>query len=180
MPYQDDNMTETAYAVGDINSSAKGSAARANAGKLPLDLMPISHLCFPHSFANSFYTFWLDIEAFELRNITATKLAENYMLACAAWLSWNPADVIEKVTRVLERGAIKYAAWNWAKGQNWSVCIGSMKRHLWAYSVRGEELDSESGLHHLAHVGANILFLSFFETYYRQGDDRIPATALER
>lgn len=171
-------MTETAYAVGDINSSAKGSAARANAGKLPLDLMPLSYLCFPNKFANSFYTLWHQIEAFELRRIHATKLADEYLQACAMWLNWHPSETVEQVARVLEYGATKYAAWNWAKGQNWSVCIGSMKRHLWAYTVRGEELDSESGLHHLAHVGANILFLNFFSVYYREGDDRIPASAL--
>jgi len=65
----------------------------------------------------------------------------------------------EQVVRVLGYGANKYGAENWrkieaAERRYFSAAL----RHLAAHA-RGEKLDSESGLPHLAHAAASLLFL---------------------
>lgn len=73
-----------------------------------------------------------------------------------------PIDATESVVKVLTRGAQKYAARNWERGMNWSICQASMMRHLAAWS-KGERIDKESGLPHMAHVACNALFLLAYE-----------------
>jgi hypothetical protein len=109
------------YNIGDINSDAKGSGARANAGKTRIDLVPI-HL-------------------------------------------------LDSAADVFAYGADKYAAWNWAKGMQWSVPYACMMRHMAAW-FRGEDFDRESGLPHLGHAMANLLMLEHYATTYKDGDDR--------
>lgn len=76
------------------------------------------------------------------------------------------------VTKVLEFGAKKYAVNNWRKGLLWSACLDSMDRHLLAWK-QGEDLDPESGIHHLDHVGCNVMFLRrYAEGGYESFDDR--------
>lgn len=48
---------------------------------------------------------------------------------------------------------------NWRLGINNSRLVASLLRHLSAYQ-RGENIDPESGLSHLDHIGANWMFLS--------------------
>jgi len=119
-------MTETNdfYAEGDVNSSQKGSGARANRGKPSLSLIPL------HLFAGA--------------------------------------------ARVFMGGKLKYAEWNWAKGMKWSVPFDCLLRHLFKWWYFGEELDDESGEHHLDHAIANLLMLRHFITAYSDGDDRPP------
>jgi len=81
-------------------------------------------------------------------------------------------DMVE----VLTMGASKYADRNWENGMNWSIVIGSMKRHIAAIE-RGEDYDPESGLLHAAHVQCNAHFLNAYYYLYPQGDDR-PKTFL--
>ena len=86
-------------------------------------------------------------------------------------MSLIPLFTLEDEARVWEYGKKKYAAWNWAKGANWSVPLGSLLRHLSAWQG-GQELDPESGLPHLAHISCNVRMLSFYAKTYPEGDDR--------
>ena len=64
-------------------------------------------------------------------------------------------------------------SWNWAKGMAWSVPFACLMRHLAAWQ-RGEEVDAESGLPHLAHAMCNLRMLTLFSKTYKEGDDRPP------
>ena len=71
-------------------------------------------------------------------------------------LPWLAAELVVKV---LDYGAKKYAPDNWrkvtdAETRYWDAAL----RHLTAWA-RGEKLDPESGLPHLAHAACSILFL---------------------
>lgn len=70
-----------------------------------------------------------------------------------------PPVAIEQVGRVLTFGAAKYAPDNWRKvdGWRWRYAAAAL-RHMFAW-LRGERLDQESGLPHLAHAGCCLLFL---------------------
>jgi hypothetical protein len=80
-----------------------------------------------------------------------------------------PFEAVEEINKVLEFGAIKYAAHNWKvnSGFKWTRLFNSLLRHLFAW-IRGEDNDPESGLSHLSHAGCNILFL----IYYSKHKDR--------
>lgn len=76
------------------------------------------------------------------------------------------------VAAVLGFGAEKYAADNWRKGMEWRRLYGAALRHLMAWE-RGEDLDPESGLPHLAHAGCCILFLLSYQLVGGGTDDRV-------
>lgn len=60
---------------------------------------------------------------------------------------------------VLTYGANKYSADNWRKLDNLqSRYIAAAMRHINQYR-QGEQLDCESGLHHLAHAMASLAFI---------------------
>ena len=82
-----------------------------------------------------------------------------------------PLCTLEDEVRVWMYGKAKYAAWNWAKGMPWSVPLACLLRHLAAWQ-RGEELDAESGLPHLAHAMCNLRMLTLYSRTYPEGDDR--------
>jgi hypothetical protein len=82
-----------------------------------------------------------------------------------------PLSTLEDEARVWMYGKQKYAAWNWAKGMPWSIPIACLMRHMAAWQ-RGEELDSESGLPHLAHAMCNLRMLMLYAKTYPEGDDR--------
>ena len=152
-------------AVGNVNSNAKGSGARANGDKVPMDLIPVS--------------VW--------RNKWRTAMSQNVdgealmdvMFALQRWQEGEDEPLssvlsshcLDGACRVFEYGAKKYAAWNWAKGMAWSVPLGCALRHMQAV-LDGELLDDESGLPHIDHVFSNLIMLDYFETIYPEGDDR--------
>lgn len=75
-----------------------------------------------------------------------------------------PTELIEEVAKVLTFGAKKYSPNNW-KGftkEQQDEILGSLLRHILEYQ-KGNKLDSESGLHHLAHAACNIAFILYFE-----------------
>jgi hypothetical protein len=78
------------------------------------------------------------------------------------------------VARVLMGGTMKYKSWNWAKGMDWSVCFDCLIRHLFKWWFMREEIDEESGEHHLDHAMCNLLFLRHYTVSYLEGDDRPP------
>lgn len=84
-----------------------------------------------------------------------------------------PLVTLEDEAKVWMYGKQKYAAWNWAKGMPWSVPLACALRHLSAWQ-RGEDVDAESGLPHLAHVMCNIRMLTLYTKTYPEGDDRPP------
>jgi hypothetical protein len=86
-------------------------------------------------------------------------------------LSLIPLCTLEDEAKVWMYGKQKYAEWNWAKGAKWSVPLGSLLRHLSAWQ-RGEDLDPESGLPHLAHIACNVRMLTLYSATYPEGDDR--------
>ena len=155
-------------AVGDLNSMEKGSGARKNAGKARLDLVPVSF--WKHR--------WLDFRTVPGPELEVMDALDAFQRgndqALAVWLASScPTEWYDEAVKVLEFGAEKYAAWNWACGMDWSVCIGCILRHMKAI-VDGESIDPESGLHHYGHVVCNVIFLAYFVDHYPEGDDRPP------
>jgi hypothetical protein len=115
------------YAAGDIDSTAKGSGARANSGKISFAVTPLPLLA-----------------------------------GCArVWMS----------------GLLKYAPWNWAKGMKWSIPFDCLCRHLFKWWYLGEDIDPESGEHHLDLVFCNLFMLKHYTKTFQEGDDRPPAYA---
>ncbi len=74
-------------------------------------------------------------------------------------LRWTllPMRELEEVVRVLNHGADKYGANNWKKVEI-DRYMDALMRHMAAY-LQGEEVDPDSGLHHMAHVACNALFI---------------------
>lgn len=69
-----------------------------------------------------------------------------------------PWDGLRLIVEVLMMGAAKYGDRNWEGGLSWTETSESLLRHLTAW-LQGEDLDQESGLNHVAHIGCNALFL---------------------
>lgn len=87
-------------------------------------------------------------------------------------------DFITAVAEVLAFGAAKYEAWSWAEGKAWSRDHAAALRHMMAWA-NGEDLDTESGLPHLAHAACDLMFLI---TSQRRGlgtDDRHKFASIE-
>ena len=82
-----------------------------------------------------------------------------------------PTVPLLKIAEVLTFGAKKYEDHNWRKGIAYSRLIGAALRHLLAYND-GEDLDPESGLSHLAHLGCCVVFLLEQESKGTGVDDR--------
>lgn len=78
---------------------------------------------------------------------------------------------LEGLAAVLTFGAKKYAAHNWRKGIANTRLIAAMLRHLFAI-MRGEDVDPESGLPHIDHVGCCWMFLSNNMKTRPEMDDR--------
>jgi len=111
------------------------------------------------------------LQSFQMRGPYDPQLALLHVLCCI-----DDGDLLEDCARVFEYGMRKYAAWNWARGQAWSIPIGSAMRHLVAMA-RGEENDPESGLPHRGHAACNLVMLAWYAQHYQAGDDRPPRHA---
>lgn len=79
-------------------------------------------------------------------------------------LTRSLARPIEAVVAVLTYASLyKYAPDNWKKVEDpVSSYSDALDRHLSAWR-KGEALDPQTGLHHLAHAACNLLFLLWFE-----------------
>ncbi|MDN7537016.1 dATP/dGTP diphosphohydrolase domain-containing protein [Burkholderia cenocepacia] len=155
--------------LGDVTSDAKGSGARYNTGKPPLDLIPLRLIA-------------EQVERF---------VPNDSPLQAAIGALWNIAlfqeggdpnclhEAIETIgaawdecAAVFEYGKRKYAAWNWAKGMPWSAPIACAARHLVYGILAGEDNDRESGLTHRGHFLCNVVMLLTYIRTYPEGDDR--------
>ena len=83
-----------------------------------------------------------------------------------------PPELLFGVSEVLTYGAAKYAPRNWERGMSWGRVFGALMRHMWAW-WRGERIDAESGLPHLAHAGCCVAFLMAYEARRIGADDRL-------
>jgi hypothetical protein len=75
---------------------------------------------------------------------------------------------LQEMVKVLTFGAQKYERGNWmfvddAKRRYFDA----MQRHVWAWK-QGEQIDPESGIHHLAHAMCCIFFLYEHDVKYSE------------
>lgn len=76
------------------------------------------------------------------------------------------------LAEVLTYGSRKYDDNNWLKGIPLSVSYGAAQRHLVRF-YGGEDIDPESGLHHLKHAMCNIaMMIHQIESGRNDLDDR--------
>lgn len=76
-----------------------------------------------------------------------------------------PVEAVEEITKVLEFGTRKYAAWSWIDNPeytDWMKCMASCMRHIFSW-IKGEDIDPESGCSHLAHAACRLIFLMEFK-----------------
>ena len=152
--------------IGDITSEERGSGARFNDGKTPFELIPVGVLV---AWGAAFDT--SDGEVLEVLRCMA--LWQARQMRMDGVLGALSKERLEDAARVFAYGARKYAAWNWAKGQPWSVPTGCLLRHAMAI-LGGEDIDPESQLPHWGHLACNAIMLAHFEGNYPEGDDRPP------
>lgn len=70
-----------------------------------------------------------------------------------------PPAALEEFVKVLTFGARKYAPDNWRKVPDGRRrYFAAAQRHIWAYK-RGEQIDEESGCHHLACAITDLMFI---------------------
>jgi hypothetical protein len=162
--------------VGDIDSDAIGSGARANGEKPQLDLIPVRywmHVWFAYTpleetVATQYTPWYTGLAA--LRDFQ-----EGDDEAIERWFkSSHPFPLSFFTVPVMEYGAKKYKEWNWAKGMPWSVPTGCALRHARAYIEDLEHEDPESGCDHFGHFQSNLMMLDWFRFVYPEGDNRPP------
>jgi|GEM_PF-1419395 len=83
-----------------------------------------------------------------------------------------PADCLEELAKIYTMGAQKYDDHNWRKGMKWSRPFAALMRHAWSW-FKGEDIDPESGLPHLAHAAWNCFTLLNYSRSHPEYDDRI-------
>ena len=82
-----------------------------------------------------------------------------------------PFEALDEVVKVLMFGAQKYDRDNWRYVDNASQRYAAAAfRHLTAH-VKGEQLDPETGVSHLAHAGCCILFMLGLDLEKAHGKD---------
>ena len=77
-----------------------------------------------------------------------------------------PPYALQETVKVLTFGAQKYERDNWIKvPDSKRRYFDALQRHMWAWKM-GENIDPESGLHHLAHAMCCLMFLYEHDTIY--------------
>lgn len=82
-----------------------------------------------------------------------------------------PWDVLWEVAEHYGRGAAKYEERNWEKGYMWSLSYSALMRHLVAF-WNGEDIDPETGSHHLDAVIFHAMALRRYTVAFPEFDDR--------
>ncbi len=80
-------------------------------------------------------------------------------------LSLLPKEFLEEVSKAFMHGEKKYGRYNYLGGMAWTRIIASILRHASAFNS-GEDIDSESGITHLGHLGAATAMLL---VYHKRG-----------
>jgi hypothetical protein len=77
-----------------------------------------------------------------------------------------PPFALEETVKVLTFGAQKYERDNWQKvPDSKRRYFDALQRHVWSWK-QGEQIDPESGIHHLAHAMCCLMFLYEHDTIY--------------
>jgi hypothetical protein len=77
-----------------------------------------------------------------------------------------PPFALEETVKVLTFGAQKYERDNWKRvPDSKRRYFDALQRHVWAWK-QGEQIDPESGLHHLAHAMCCLMFLYEHDIMY--------------
>jgi Domain of unknown function (DUF5664) len=77
-----------------------------------------------------------------------------------------PPLALEETVKVLTFGAQKYERDNWQKvPDSKRRYFDALQRHVWAWKT-GEQIDQESGIHHLAHAMCCLMFLYEHDVKY--------------
>jgi hypothetical protein len=162
--------------IGDVTSNERGSGARFNGGKPNLSLIPLRMIADsmrdPLAAPNEVLPTSLAVlyAVGEFQETGDRRALQEAIRRCA----WNWEDA----ARVFEYGQRKYAPWNWAKGMAWSVPIACIARHA-VMSLRGQQVDPESGYVHEGHILCNLVMLALYVDTYPEGND-LPAPELFR
>ena len=81
-----------------------------------------------------------------------------------------PPYALQETVKVLTFGAQKYERNNWIHVDDGiRRYFDALQRHVWAWKM-GENIDPESGLHHLAHAMCCLMFLYEREVIYNEKD----------
>lgn len=80
-----------------------------------------------------------------------------------------------EIAKVFGHGAKKYGKYNYKSGIHYSRIIGAAYRHLGAFNS-GEDLDKESGISHIAHLGCCVVMLLDYIADHPELDDRFKPT----
>ena len=81
---------------------------------------------------------------------------------------------LQEVGKVAGFGARKYASFNYLRGYQWSLSYNALLRHFLEF-MKGNDIDPESGLPHMAHAAWQALALVSFMKRGIGDDDRPPA-----
>ncbi|AWH32207.1 dATP/dGTP diphosphohydrolase domain-containing protein [Stenotrophomonas sp. SAU14A_NAIMI4_8] len=161
----------SAATVGDVTSNARGSGARYNANKAPMDLIPLWVVA--NSFADK-ATHDDNLEPVQKALYHLGRFQTTHDVAeldkAIDWLSHRWFSC----ARVFDYGRRKYAEWNWAKGMAWSVPLACAARHALAILDLDETLDSESNEAHEGHFMCNLVMLRTFYDSFKSGNDLPP------
>lgn len=82
-----------------------------------------------------------------------------------------PPEFMEAIAQHYEIGARKYSDRNWERGMSYCRCFASLMRHAWAW-MQGEDVDPETGSHHMIAVAWNAIALYTYYTRQIGEDDR--------
>jgi len=164
------------FAIGDIDSVEKGSAARACDGKPDWSLMPLHQIAYilghecpctvtTATLTNQLGWFqargeWLDARKFLTMSVRLLQQEMDAPLNQAMW----------EVIAVWEHGREKYDAFNWMKGMAWSQVVASAQRHIMSLAG-GTKIDEESNRYHAAHIVCNAMMLCHYVDHYKEGND---------
>lgn len=108
--------------------------------------------------------------------VTSLKPSEKMPSGIKHDLGKPPLDLLStkalvEVARVLEFGKAKYSAHNWRGGLAFSRVIGAALRHITAFND-GQDVDTETGLSHIAHASCCLMFLLEYIQTHPELDDR--------
>lgn len=80
-----------------------------------------------------------------------------------------PAGPLHLLACLYTFGSKKYADENWRKGLSFKRLFGALMRHAWAW-MRGERIDAETGLHHMASVAWCAFSIMELELQHKRDD----------